>query len=370
MATLRWSLLLLYTAALAQATTAFHPKDYSKRTTTCKASRRGVEKEDIVDIDIKYVNVNSAAPQTLLMVHGWPGLWSTWSKQIQGFERDYHLVVPDLRGFAESSHPGEVQSSGSLPDIVDDLICVLDDANVSSAICIGHDWGSSICYEAARLRPDRIKAVVGAVVPYVPSAGDFLPIKELVPMLPTLTYQLFFDSQPKAAAMELDRDVRRTIRATLRTVASPPPDDFLKDKESFLSAWDGVEEIAPVPFFTPEEEDYFVEQYSLNGFKNTLYFYSDENRRRGWQLANSQGNHTITQPVLAIYPTEDPVANWAHLAKMLGSEQHLPHLTTHVMPGAHWVNLEHPEEFNTAVRKWLDSLPPLPERNDNKHDEL
>ena len=28
-----------------------------------------------------------------------------------------------------------------------------------------HDWGSSICYEAARLRPDKIKAVIGAVVP-------------------------------------------------------------------------------------------------------------------------------------------------------------------------------------------------------------
>ena len=77
---------------------------------------------------------------------------------------------------------------------------------------------------------------------YLPSTGDFVPIKELVPALPTLTYQLFFDSQTDAAVAELDRDIRRTARATLRTVTSPPPDHFLKDENSFLSAWGDVEE--------------------------------------------------------------------------------------------------------------------------------
>jgi hypothetical protein len=34
-------------------------------------------------------------------------------------------------------------------------------------------------------------------------------------------------------------------------------------------------EIPPVPFFTPEEEDYFVEQYSIQGFKHSksIIFY-------------------------------------------------------------------------------------------------
>jgi len=39
------------------------------------------------------------------------------------------------------------------------------------------------------------------------------------------------------------------------------------------------------------------------------------------------------------------------------------------MPGAHWVNLEHPEEFNAIVRKWLISTL-KPELTDRKHDEL
>ena len=68
--------------------------------------------------------------------------------------------------------------------MVGDLLCILEHANVFSAICMGyvckacstifkteltadisHDWGSSICYEAARSRPDIFTGVVGGVVP-------------------------------------------------------------------------------------------------------------------------------------------------------------------------------------------------------------
>lgn len=58
----------------------------------------------------------------------------------------------------------------------------MDHAGVESAVCVGyalslvvldheltrlnsHDWGSQLCFEAARQRPDRFKAVIGLVVP-------------------------------------------------------------------------------------------------------------------------------------------------------------------------------------------------------------
>jgi hypothetical protein len=59
-----------------------------------------------------------------------------------------------------------------------------------------------------------------------------------------LTYQIFFDSQTDVAIVELDQDIRRSVRAALRTVASPPPDTFLKSNDSFLSAWDSVEQVS------------------------------------------------------------------------------------------------------------------------------
>lgn len=32
-------------------------------------------------------------------------------------------------------------------------------------VVLSHDWGTQICYEAARMRPDLFRAVVGAVIP-------------------------------------------------------------------------------------------------------------------------------------------------------------------------------------------------------------
>jgi soluble epoxide hydrolase/lipid-phosphate phosphatase len=347
--------LFLYVGAIQGSVSAFNPLNYPKSTARCMATRRQPVLQD-VHIDLKYVEINPDAPTTLLMVHGWPSLWSSWSKQIEEFQQDYHLIVPDLRGFGSSTYPGDVKSSGTLGDIVGDLVCILKQANVSSVICMGHDWGSSVCYEAARLRPDIVKAVIGLVVPYLPAALPFVPIKEFTSLFPTLAYQIFFDSQTDIAVSELDRDIRRTLRATLRTVASPPPDSFLKSNESFLSAWDGVKQIPPVPFFTSAEEDYFVDQYCINGFRHTLQFYSNQNRLLGWELANAHGNHTLPQPVLAIYPKQDPVADWEKAAKIVRSAEYLPNLTTKLVFGAHWVHVENPSKCNEIIRKWLRSL--------------
>ncbi|KAJ7667081.1 Alpha/Beta hydrolase protein [Mycena rosella] len=340
----------------ASGSSAFNPRDYQKSTATCQATNRAGGQETVVNIDLRYVDINPSAKTTLIMVHGWPSLWSSWANQIQEFQEDYHLVVPDLRGFGNSTHPGDVRSSGTMPDMVGDLICILEHAGVASAICVGHDWGSQICYEAARERPDLFPGVVGAVIPYLPSAGDFMPMEALVGALPKLSYQLFFNKQTAEAVVELDKDVRRTVRATLRTVASPPPDDFLKSRTSFLEAWNNVSEIPPVPFFSPDEEDYFIEQYGIQGFKYTLEFYTEENRHASWAFANMQGNQTISQPVLSILPKNDPVADWALASKILKSTDYLPNSKTEFMDGAHWCHIEHPQTFNALMRAWLEGV--------------
>lgn len=100
---------------------------------------------------------------------------------------EYHLIAPDLRGFGASTHPGDVKSSGSMPDLVGDLLCILGHAGVQEAIAVGyvapfktekktqtfhpsprvarHDWGAQLAYEAARQRPDVFTAVVGITIP-------------------------------------------------------------------------------------------------------------------------------------------------------------------------------------------------------------
>ncbi|KAK0191621.1 Alpha/Beta hydrolase protein [Armillaria mellea] len=335
--------LFLSGCLLSSVSSKFDPTTYTRTTAACKAVRRDAD-HAIVDIELSYVDINPSAKTAIILVHGWPSIWSTWAYQIQALEKDYHLIVPDLRGFGRSSHPEDVQTSGTMFDHVGDLACVLEHTKVDTAICLGHDWGSVLCYEAGRLRPDIFQGVAGAVVPYIPSAGPFVPIKDLTGLFPKLTYQLFFGLQTPDAVKELDRDIRRSLRATLRAKSSPPPDEFLKSSETFLGAWSDYEEVPPIPFLSPEEEDYLFYTPGARKFPTVFKTF----------FANEQGNHTLPQPVLAIYPTHDPVADWVKAAEVLKSESFLPRLTTATVQGSHWIHMENPEPFNAALKSWLE----------------
>ena len=100
-------------------------------------------------------------------------------------QEEYHLIVPDQRGTALSTHPDGGSSSGRITDVVDDYTCVLKNAGVEQVVCIGlsplscqadshssdagplrrHDWGSAVCHEAGRMRPNLYNGVVGVTVP-------------------------------------------------------------------------------------------------------------------------------------------------------------------------------------------------------------
>lgn len=68
--------------------------------------------------------------------------------------------------------------------------------------------------------------------------------------LPHLAYQVYFSGETSTALAELNADIRRTLRATLRTVASPPPADFLLSNSSYLVAWQNVSTVGLVMMST------------------------------------------------------------------------------------------------------------------------
>ncbi|KAG9074835.1 hypothetical protein FS749_013549, partial [Ceratobasidium sp. UAMH 11750] len=112
-----------------------------------------------------------------------------------------------------------------------------------------------------------------------------------------------------------------------------------------------------IPFFNKFEEDYLVKVYGVQGFKNTLQFYTHGGRYRSWEFAHNQGNHTIPQPALFVQPSKDSVADWGKVSALVGSAKFIPQLETVVLDTSHWPQLEQPAEFNAALRKWLERLP-------------
>jgi len=99
-----------------------------------------------------------------------------------------------------------------------------------------------------------------------------------------------------------------------------------------------------------------VEQYTKQGFDNTLQFYTHGNRLATHSFSHEQGNWTITQPTLSLYPTEDPVADWIMVAGLLNCKHFLPNSRIEVIRAQHWPQLESPNEFNKILKEWLDDL--------------
>jgi pimeloyl-ACP methyl ester carboxylesterase len=56
----------------------------------------------------------------------------------------------------------------ALAVLVGDLIGLLDGLEAPTAVIVGHDWGATIAWQAARLRSDRFRAIVDLSVPFRP----------------------------------------------------------------------------------------------------------------------------------------------------------------------------------------------------------
>src|SRR6185503_11041750 len=104
----------------------------------------------------------------VVLLHGFPELWYSWRHQLGPLaEAGFHAVAPDLRGYGRTDRPSEVEQYTQL-HLVGDVIGLLDALGEQQAVVVGHDWGATLAWNTALLRPDRVRGVVGLSVPFRP----------------------------------------------------------------------------------------------------------------------------------------------------------------------------------------------------------
>ena len=97
---------------------------------------------------------------TVLFLHGFPDLWLTWSHQMQTLEADgYRVAAMDLRGYNNSGKPKEI-SSYKRPQLLLDVMAVIDDLGVDDVTLVGHDWGGGISWRFAMQHPEKVNKLV------------------------------------------------------------------------------------------------------------------------------------------------------------------------------------------------------------------
>lgn len=107
-------------------------------------------------------DVDSA--ETLVLLHGFPDLWTSWVHQIEALTAEgYRVIVPTMRGYEPSS-----TASGDyhLTSLAQDVACHLHVLGIQTAHVVGHDWGSSVAEVVSTQYESLVKSVTGLAVPF------------------------------------------------------------------------------------------------------------------------------------------------------------------------------------------------------------
>ncbi|MEB2782808.1 alpha/beta hydrolase, partial [Algoriphagus sp. C2-6-M1] len=107
---------------------------------------------------------NSGKP--IVLCHGFPEHGFSWRYQIPALSAaGYHVIVPNQRGYGNSSRPTEV-TEYDIVHLTGDLIALLDHYGYEDATFVGHDWGANVVWSLALLYPERVNKVINMALPY------------------------------------------------------------------------------------------------------------------------------------------------------------------------------------------------------------
>jgi haloacetate dehalogenase len=97
----------------------------------------------------------------LLLLHGFPQTHVMWHRVAQQLHKDFYLVMPDLRGYGDSSKaPGlPDHSSYSKRTMAQDMVDVMDVLGVKTFGVCGHDRGGRVAHRMAVDHPTRVSAL-------------------------------------------------------------------------------------------------------------------------------------------------------------------------------------------------------------------
>lgn len=116
-----------------------------------------------------HVVVQGVGPAVLLL-HGFPDDHRLWTQQVEALAKaGYQAIAPDLRGCGLSDKPADA-AAYNLKHVVQDLLMVLDQFGINTAVVVGHDWGAATAWRLAMSAPHRVEKLVVLSVGH-PGAG-------------------------------------------------------------------------------------------------------------------------------------------------------------------------------------------------------
>ncbi len=275
-------------------------------------------------IDMHYVREGQGPD--LVLLHGWPGFWWEWHRNIPPLSENLTTLAPDMRGFGETTKPD--LSDPSLYEFdysVEDLRQILDHLNVERTHLVGHDFSSFVVHKFARKYPERTGKLV-LLNPALPGVEERYLTPEIFPE----SWYSQFHQLPLAD--ELVGNSRETVRIYV---------------EHYLSHWSFDSEL----FSDPDELGIYVDNFMKEGnITGGFNWY-----RANLNLASEVWNPIDLTPTdiktLVLWSTDDPIipVEWSDTIS-----DWYTNFEFEVVPNCgHFIMREATDMFNIKVEEFL-----------------
>ena len=280
------------------------------------------------------------AGNPIVLCHGWPEHAFSWRHQVPALAAaGYHVIVPNQRGYGNSSRPTEV-TDYDIEHLTGDLVGLLDHYGYEDATFVGHDWGAMVVWGLTLLHPNRVNRVINLSVPYQ-ERGEQPWIEMMEAFFGGDFYFVHFNRQPGVADAVLDENTFQFLRNMYRKnvpLAAPEPGMMMINIAR-------AETPAGEPIMSDSELAVYVSAFESTGFTGSINWY--RNLDRNWHLL-ADADPIIQQPTLMIYGDQDLVAKSENLSDFV------PNVKVVNLDCGHLIQQEKPEETNQTILNWLE----------------
>ena len=279
------------------------------------------------------------AGNPIVLCHGWPGHAYSWRHQVPALvAAGYHVIVPNQRGYGNSSRPAEV-TDYDIENLTGDLVALLDHYGYEDAVFVGHDWGAMVVWGLALLHPNRVSKLINLSLPYQ-ERGEIPWIEFMEAVLGEDFYFVHFNRQPGVAVAVFEENTSRFLRNLYRK--NEPP----QAPQPGMAMINLARAEAPLgdPVMSDTEMAMLVAAFEVAGFAGGVNWY--RNLDRNWHLL-ADADPIIRQPALMIYGDRDMVQKSETLADFV------PGVEVVTLDSGHWIQQERPTELNAAILGWL-----------------
>ncbi len=280
------------------------------------------------------------AGEPIVLCHGWPEHAYSWRHQLPALAAaGYHVIVPNQRGYGNSSRPTEV-TDYDLEHLSGDLVALLDHYGYEDATFVGHDWGAFVVWGLTLLHPGRVNKVINLSVPYF-ERGDRPWVEFMEEVLGSDYYFVHFNRQPGVADAVFDQNTHRFLRNLYRKNQPPRAPEPGVELITLATAESPLGE----PVMSDDELAVFVSAFESTGFTGSINWY--RNLDRNWHLLG-EVDPVIRHPALMIYGDRDVIARSERLAEFV------PNVEVVGLDCGHWLQQEAPEDITQLMLRWLE----------------